>query len=90
MANNISVEAMNEISQHIWPLSAQRNSAGALEISSADVRDLIQEHPTPLFVLDESDVIDRALKYVKSFSVSNHGNKLVKPTQIFYAKFIPI
>jgi len=85
MANNISVEAMNEISQHIWPLSAQRNSAGALEISSADVRDLIQEHPTPLFVLDESDVIDRALKYVKSFSVSNHGNKLVKPTQIFYA-----
>ena len=64
MANNISIEAMNEISQHIWPLSAQRNSAGALEISGADVRDLIQDYPTPLFVLDESDVIERASRYI--------------------------
>ena len=85
MTASADAKVMNEISQHIWPLSAKRNSEGALEISGADVRDLSHKFPTPLFVLDETDLINRVQKYLKSFSMQSHGNKLSKPTQIFYA-----
>jgi diaminopimelate decarboxylase len=76
---------MNEISDHIWPKSANRNNDGALVISGLDVRDISQKYPTPLFVLDETDLINRVQKYMKSFSKDSHGNKLTKETKIFYA-----
>jgi diaminopimelate decarboxylase len=85
MAPNISIAAMNEISDHIWPKSANRNNDGALVISGLDVRDISQKFPTPLFVLDETDLINRVQKYMKSFAKSSHGNKLTKETKIFYA-----
>jgi diaminopimelate decarboxylase len=76
---------MNEISDHIWPKSANRNNDGALVISGLDVREISQKYPTPLFVLDETDLIDRVQKYMKSFSKVSHGSKLTKETKIFYA-----
>jgi diaminopimelate decarboxylase len=85
MAPNISIAAMNEISDHIWPKSANRNNDGALVISGLDVRDISQKYPTPLFVLDETDLINRVQKYMKSFSKASHGSKLSKETKIFYA-----
>ena len=85
MAPNISIAAMNEISDHIWPKSANRNNDGALVISGLDVRDISQKYPTPLFVLDETDLINRVQKYMKSFSKASHGSKLTKETKIFYA-----
>ena len=85
MAPNISIAAMNEISDHIWPKSANRNNDGALVISGLDVRDISQKFPTPLFVLDETDLINRVQKYMKSFSKASHGSKLTKETKIFYA-----
>jgi len=85
MAANISIAAMNEISDHIWPKSANRNNDGALVISGLDVRDISQKFPTPLFVLDETDLINRVQKYMKCFSKASHGSKLVKETKIFYA-----
>jgi diaminopimelate decarboxylase len=85
MAPNISIAAMNEISDHIWPKSANRNNDGALVISGLDVREISQKFPTPLFVLDETDLINRVQKYMKSFSKASHGSKLTKETKIFYA-----
>ena len=85
MAPNISIAAMNEISDHIWPKSANRNNDGALVISGLDVREISHKYPTPLFILDETDLINRVQKYMKSFSKSSHGNKLTKETKIFYA-----
>ena len=85
MAPNISIAAMNEISDHIWPKSANRNNDGALVIAGLDVRDISQKYPTPLFVLDETDLINRVQKYMKSFSKASHGSKLSKETKIFYA-----
>ena len=85
MAPNISIAAMNEISDHIWPKSANRNNDGALVISGLDVRDISQKYPTPLFVLDETDLINRVQKYMKSFSKASYGSKLTKETKIFYA-----
>jgi diaminopimelate decarboxylase len=85
MTAPIDALVANDISQHIWPLGAKRNSDGALEISGADVRDLGKKYLTPLFVLDETDLLSRVRKYLKSFASQTHGNKLTKPTQIFYA-----
>jgi len=85
MAPNISIAAMNEISDHIWPKSANRNNDGALVISGLDVREISHKYPTPLFVLDETDLINRVQKYMKSFSKASHGSKLTKETKIFYA-----
>ena len=85
MAPNISIAAMNEISDHIWPKSANRNNDGALVISGLDVRDISQKFPTPLFVLDETDLINRVQQYMKSFSKASHGSKLTEDTKIFYA-----
>ena len=42
MAPNISIAAMNEISDHIWPKSANRNNDGALVISGLDVIEISQ------------------------------------------------
>jgi diaminopimelate decarboxylase len=85
MAPNISIAAMNEISDHIWPKSANRNNDGALVISGLDVREISHKYPTPLLFLDETDLINRVQKYMKSFSKASHGNKLTKETKIFYA-----
>jgi diaminopimelate decarboxylase len=35
--------------------------------------------------LDETDLINRVQKYMKSFSKASHGSKLTKETKIFYA-----
>jgi diaminopimelate decarboxylase len=35
--------------------------------------------------LDETDLINRVQKYMKSFSKASHGSKLAKETKIFYA-----
>ena len=85
MAANISIAAMNEISDHIWPKSAQRNNEGTLQISGLDVKEISEKYPTPVFVLDEIDLINRVQKYMKSFSMPLHGKKLTKETKLFYA-----
>ena len=75
---------INEISTHIWPKNATRNSEGILEVAGLDVIELEQKFETPLFILDEEDAILRAKRYVKSFSQETHKN-LTKPTKIYYA-----
>jgi len=75
---------INEISTHIWPKNAVRNKEGILEVAGLDVIELEQKFETPLFILDEDDAIQRAKKYVKSFSQEIHKN-LTKPTKIYYA-----
>ena len=83
MSNSKDVD-INEISTHIWPQNAKRNSEGILEVAGLDVIELEQKFETPLFILDEEDAILRAKRYVKSFSQETHKN-LTKPTKIYYA-----
>lgn len=75
---------INEISTQIWPINAQRNKDGILEIAGINVIELEKNFATPLFVLDEEDAVLRAKRYVKSFSKENHKN-LTKQTKIYYA-----
>lgn len=63
----------------IWPRTAERTADGALVIGGCDVRQLAVTHGTPLFVLDEADVRERAAEYKAAY-----GNE--QPTfDIFYA-----
>ncbi|HEY0375007.1 MAG TPA: diaminopimelate decarboxylase [Amnibacterium sp.] len=44
----------------VWPAGTTRGADGALRIGGSDVRDLAGEHGTPLYVVDERVVRDRA------------------------------
>ena len=48
---------------NVWPLSATRDSDGALSIGGVDVRDAAATFGTPLFLLDEADIRSRARAY---------------------------
>jgi len=58
-----SSEAMNGLSPAVWPMSTVRNADGAVEIGGVDVRDAVAEHGSPLFLVDEADLRERARRY---------------------------
>lgn len=51
----------------IWPRTAARTADGALVIGGCDVRELATTYGTPLFVLDEADVRERAAEYKAAY-----------------------
>ncbi len=63
----------------IWPRSADRSPEGSLVIGGCDVRDLAVEFGTPLWVVDETDVRERAAEYKAAYDHGDH------PFDVFYA-----
>jgi diaminopimelate decarboxylase len=53
---------VNALDPAIWPSSARREN-GVLHLGGVAVTDLVAEHGTPVFVLDEQDLRDRARAY---------------------------
>ncbi len=58
----------NELLPQIWPGTARRNDAGALEAGGVDVRDLAAQYGTPAYVLDEADFRGRARAFRAAFA----------------------
>jgi diaminopimelate decarboxylase len=52
----------------VWPATATRNDAGALELGGVDVRDLAAAHATPAYVLDEADFRSRCRDFLQAFA----------------------
>ena len=50
-----------------WPLTARRDDDGALVIGDCRLPDLVAEHGSPLWVVDERDLRSRARAYVDAF-----------------------
>jgi diaminopimelate decarboxylase len=48
-------------------VTARKNAEGALEVGGVDVRDLVAEHGTPAYVLDEADFRSRARAFADAF-----------------------
>ncbi len=72
--------AANAVDPEIWPATARRNvSSGVMEIGGADVRDLVSEYGSPLFVVDEADFRARASGYRMAFDDAEI------PTDVYYA-----
>ncbi len=51
----------------VWPLGVERSASGTLTMRGHDVRDLVSEHGTPAFFLDEADFRSRCRDYREAF-----------------------
>ncbi len=57
----------NALVPPLWSVTARKNAEGALEVGGVDVRDLVAEHGTPAYVLDEADFRSRARAFADAF-----------------------
>lgn len=78
-----SVE-LNSLAVDVWPKSAIRNLQGEIEIGGIAVSTIAKEYPTPVFVMDESDLKSRAREFLENFSKLDN-RPLAKPTTVYYA-----
>jgi diaminopimelate decarboxylase len=64
----------------IWPLTARRDEAsGAILLGDCDVRDLVTEYGSPVFVMDEDDARSRMRGYQMAF------DDPAVPAYVYYA-----
>ncbi|MGZ4438441.1 MAG: diaminopimelate decarboxylase, partial [Nocardioidaceae bacterium] len=61
-------EDVNALVPQLWSTSARKNDAGALEVGGVDLRDLVAEHGSPAYVLDEADFRSRARAFREAFA----------------------
>ncbi len=59
---------VNELVPLLWSSTARKNGHGALEVGGVDVRDLVAEHGSPAYVLDEADFRARARAFRDAFA----------------------
>jgi diaminopimelate decarboxylase len=57
----------NALEPTVWSRGAARTPSGVLEIAGLDVRALVAEYGTPVYVVDEADARGRALEIRESF-----------------------
>ena len=53
---------------HVWPASAHRDEDGGIVVAGVRLTALAERHGTPLYVLDEAEVRQRAARVVAAFS----------------------
>ena len=58
---------LDALDAHVWPLGLRRAAAGHLELRGHDVRALVAEHDTPVYLLDEADLRARCRDYRAAF-----------------------
>lgn len=61
---------LNALDPAVWPLGAARSAAGHLTLRGHDVRELVAEHGTPAFLLDEADLRRRCRDYRQAFGAA--------------------
>ncbi len=59
---------VNALVPSLWSTTARKNNDGALEIGGVDLRDLVAEHGSPAYVLDEADFRARARAFGDAFA----------------------
>jgi diaminopimelate decarboxylase len=59
---------VNALVPLLWSTTARKNDEGALEIGGVDLRDLVAEHGSPAYVLDEADFRGRARAFRDAFA----------------------
>jgi diaminopimelate decarboxylase len=58
---------VNGLVAPLWSSNARKNGDGALEVGGVDLRDLVAEHGSPAYVLDEADFRSRARAFKEGF-----------------------
>jgi diaminopimelate decarboxylase len=59
---------VNDLVPLLWSATARKNDDGALEVGGVDLRDLVAEHGSPAYVLDEVDFRARAAAFGEAFA----------------------
>jgi diaminopimelate decarboxylase len=59
---------VNHLVPLLWSTTARKNADGALEVGGVDLRDLVAEHGSPAYVLDEADFRGRARAFRDAFA----------------------
>ena len=75
--------AQKDLDAKIWSKTARRNTAGALEVGSVPVAELVRKFGSPLYVVDEEDFGLRLTAVKKAFAeaASKHGTQV----KLYYA-----
>ncbi len=60
-------EEANALVPSLWSSTARKGEQGTLQVGGVDVRDLVAEHGSPAYVLDESDFRMRARAFREAF-----------------------
>jgi diaminopimelate decarboxylase len=58
---------LSELHPAIWPATAERID-GVMHVGGIDVRDLVAEHGSPLYLLDQADLAARARTFREAFA----------------------
>ncbi|WP_206793173.1 diaminopimelate decarboxylase [Amycolatopsis sp. MtRt-6] len=61
------VEELDKLPAKVWPRNTFRAADGVVRIAGVDVRELAEQHGTPLFVVDEADFKSRCADYAEAF-----------------------
>ena len=59
---------VNALVPSLWSSTARKTDDGALEVGGVDVRELVAEHGSPAYVLDEADFRSRARAFREGFA----------------------
>ncbi|MCU1415953.1 MAG: lysA [Schumannella sp.] len=70
----------NALAPQVWPQNVARTASGALSIDGVDATDLAREFGTPLYVIDEADVRNRAANLKAAFDEA-----FGTPVKVYYA-----
>lgn len=57
----------NDLPAHVWPKNATRDADGVVSIAGVRLTDLVAEHGTPVFVIDEDDFRTRCRDMADAF-----------------------
>jgi diaminopimelate decarboxylase len=78
-------EDVNDLVPQLWSSTATKNADGALELGGVDVRELVAEHGSPAYLLDEADFRARARAFrdgFKDFAVYYGGKAFLCTTVV--------
>ncbi|HSE07136.1 MAG TPA: diaminopimelate decarboxylase [Nocardioidaceae bacterium] len=59
---------VNALVPQLWSTTARKTDDGALEVGGVDLRELVAEHGSPAYVLDEADFRARARAFREAFA----------------------
>ncbi|MFK4088884.1 diaminopimelate decarboxylase [Kribbella sp. NPDC020789] len=76
---------VNDLVPQLWSSTAKKTAEGSLVVGGVDVRDLVAEHGSPAYVLDEDDFRSRARAFktaFKDFDVYYAGKAFLSTTVV--------
>ncbi|MDR5701804.1 diaminopimelate decarboxylase [Agromyces aerolatus] len=73
----------NTLAETVWPAGARRDEHGRIEIGGVDAQTLVERYGSPLYVLDERVVRDRAERTRAAFAAAARG--IGTEASVYYA-----